>query len=69
MKTLNELRDALLQTVDDVRDRKIDAAEAIAISKNAQTIINLTRLELDYFTLKKDQDKEIKFLSSGDTKG
>lgn len=62
MTTLNELRQALLQTVQDVRDKKIDAIDAIAISKNAQTIINLTRLELDYYTVKLNDKNGIKFL-------
>lgn len=64
MSVLNELRNSLLQTVEDVRNKKIDATDAIAISKNAQTIINLTRLELDYFMLSKTDDKSIPFLES-----
>lgn len=64
MSVLNELRNSLLQTVEDVRNKKIDAMDAIAISKNAQTIINLTRLELDYFMLSKTDDKSIPFLES-----
>lgn len=58
MKNLNELRNALMQTVEDVRAKKMTAHDAMAVSKNAQAIINLTRLELDYTILKKEQEEE-----------
>lgn len=64
MKNLTDLRLALLQTVEDVRAKTIDAQDAIAISKNAQTIINLTRLELDYFMLSRDSKNPVKFLEA-----
>lgn len=64
MKTLNELRQALLDTVEDVRKQKITSEQALAISKNAQAIINLTRLELDFAILVQNPKKvDIKFLN------
>ena len=66
MKNLNELRQALLDTVNDVRKQKITADDAIAISKNAQVVINLTRLELDYIMLKSTDKSEVKFLNPSD---
>lgn len=55
---LNELRNALLQTVEDVRNKKMTAHDAMAVSKNAQAVINLTRLELDYHQLKTKRTEE-----------
>lgn len=66
MKNLNELRQALLDTVDDVRQQKITADDAVAISKNAQAVINLTRLELDYIMMKSTDKSDVKFLNSSD---
>lgn len=58
MKNLDELRQALLQTVEDVRNKKMSAHDAMAVSKNAQAVINLTRLELDYHIMKKEQEED-----------
>lgn len=62
MATSNELRIALLNTIEDVSNKKITAQEAIAIAKLAQTAINLTRLELDFMQIG-SASGDIKFLS------
>lgn len=52
MNNLNELRQAILDTVEQVRTGKMKAHDAMAVAKNAQAVINLTRLELDYAQVK-----------------
>lgn len=57
MTTINDLRNALLLTVEDLRKKKIEPNAANAISKVAQTIVKMTRLELDYYQMVKENGK------------
>lgn len=48
MKTMDDLRSVIFDTIDDVRKSKIDAATARAISDLAQSVINSAKAEADY---------------------
>lgn len=48
MKTMDDLRSVIFETIDDVRQSKIDAATARAISDLAQNVINSAKAEADY---------------------
>ena len=48
MKTMDDLRSVIFDTIDDVRKSKIDAATARAISDLAQNVINSAKAETDY---------------------
>ena len=48
MKTMDDLRSVIFDTIDDVRTSKIDAATARAISDLAQNVINSAKAEADY---------------------
>lgn len=48
MKTMDDLRSVIFDTIDDVRKSKIDAATAKAISELAQNVINSAKAEADY---------------------
>ena len=48
MKTMDDLRSVIFDTIDDVRKSKIDAATARAISDLAQNVINSAKAEADY---------------------
>lgn len=48
MKTMDDLRRVIFETIDDVRKSKIDATTAKAISELAQNVINSAKAEADY---------------------
>jgi len=48
VKTMDDLRSVIFDTIDDVRKSKIDAATARAISDLAQNVINSAKAEADY---------------------
>lgn len=48
MKTMDDLRSVIFDTIDDVRKGKLDAATAKAISELGQNIINSAKAEADY---------------------
>ena len=48
MKTMDDLRSVIFDTIDDVRKSKIDAATARAISDLAQNVSNSAKAEADY---------------------
>ena len=48
MKTMDDLRSVILDTIDDVRKGKLDAATAKAISELSQNVINSAKAEADY---------------------
>ena len=48
MKTMDDLRSVIFDTIDDVRKSKIDATTAKAISELAQNVINSAKAEADY---------------------
>ena len=48
MKTMDDLRSVIFDTIDDVRKSKIDATTARAISDLAQNVINSAKAEADY---------------------
>ena len=45
MKTMDDLRSVIFETIDDVRKSKIDATTAKAISELAQNVINSAKAE------------------------
>lgn len=48
MKTMDDLRSVIFDTIDDVRKGKLDAATAKAISELSQIVINSAKAEADY---------------------
>ncbi len=48
MKTMDDLRSVIFDTIDDVRKGKLDAATAKAISELSQNVINSAKAEADY---------------------
>lgn len=48
MKTVNDLREALFETLEQLKAGKIDVHQAKAVSEVAQTIINTAKVEVDY---------------------
>ena len=48
MKTMDDLRSVIFDTIDDVRKGTIDAATAPAISELSQNVINSAKAEADY---------------------
>lgn len=48
MKTVQDLREALFETLADLRSGKIDVDKAKAVSEIAQTIVNTAKVEVDY---------------------
>lgn len=59
MRTLTELRELLLKTIKEVKDGKVDVQKANAMCSMANSVINLTRLEMDYLIT---CEKEINFI-------
>ena len=59
MRTLTELRELLLMTIKEVKEGKVDVAKANAMCSMANSVINLTRLEMDYLI---NCEKEIPFV-------
>ena len=53
MNTINDLRAQLFRALEDLREKKIDADRAKAISQLAQTIINSAKVEVDYMRVSK----------------
>lgn len=48
MKTMDDLRSVIFETIDDVRKGKLDASTAKAISELSQNVINSAKAEADY---------------------
>ena len=48
MKTMDDLRSVIFDTIEDVRKGKLDAATAKAISELSQNVINSAKAEADY---------------------
>ena len=48
MKDLNDLRQLLMDNIEKLNEGKIDVKAAQAVSSQAQTILNMARLELEY---------------------
>ena len=48
MKTMDDLRSVIFDTIDDVRKGKLDAATAKAISELSQNVINSAKAEAYY---------------------
>ena len=61
MRTLQELRNFLLDIIPDIRNGKIEVNKANAICAATNSIINLTKLEVDYFE-KQEQEYENDFI-------
>lgn len=55
-KTAETLRETLFDTIDDLRNGKIDANDARTVANIAKTIIDAARVELDYHKLVADMD-------------
>ena len=56
MKTISDLRRELFQSIQDLRDKKITLAEAKQIASTAQTIINASKVEVDFLKqVKRDE--------------
>lgn len=49
MRSLQQLRNLLLDIIPDIRAGKIEVNKANAICAATNSIINLTKLEIDYF--------------------
>ena len=49
MRSLQQLRNLLLDIIPDIRDGKIEVNKANAICAATNSIINLTKLEIEYF--------------------
>ena len=58
MRSLQQLRNLLLDIIPDIRDGKIEVNKANAICAATNSIINLTKLEIEYF---ENQDNEFTF--------
>lgn len=48
MKTINDLRKALFDTMEDVREGKTETDTAKAVVDLAQTIVNTVKVEIDF---------------------
>lgn len=59
MRTLTELRELLLKTIKEVKEGKVDVPKANAMCAMANSVISLTRLEMDYLI---NCEKEIPFV-------
>lgn len=55
MRSLQQLRNLLLDIIPDIRDGKIEVNKENAICAATNSIINLTKLEIEYF---ENQDNE-----------
>lgn len=60
MRTLNELREFLLDTITEIKSGKCDIQKANAICSTANSVISLTRLQMDY---NENAENELKFIS------
>lgn len=61
MRNLQELRNFLLDIIPEIKNGKIEVPKAAAICAATNSIINLTRLEVDYFS-KKDGKSQSDFI-------
>lgn len=52
-KTFQDLRDILMNNIENLRTGKIKVDVAKEICSHAQTVVNITKLELEYFKTKK----------------
>lgn len=69
LNNINDLRRLLLDTLLDLRDGKINANDANAVSKGAQAVINLTKLQIEFIQQFSPEDStEIKFLENSESK-
>lgn len=59
MKSLNNLRDTLFDTIKKLENGDIDVNKAKAINEVAQTIINTGKLEYDYLKLIADNNRNL----------
>lgn len=57
MKTINNLREKLFETMEKLESGQIDVAKAKTINEVAQTIINTAKIEHDYLKLIQDNNK------------
>lgn len=48
IKTITELRELALETLENLRDNKIELAEAVATGKLCDNVINTVKAELEY---------------------
>ena len=62
MKNINELRNKLSEVFEDLRNGNLKTAEAAELNNTAGKIINSTKVELEYYVLRKESPN-IKFLS------
>lgn len=53
MRTLESLRNTLLDIIPDIRSGKLEVGKANAICSMTNSIINLTKLEVDYYETNK----------------
>lgn len=59
MKSLNNLRDTLFETLEKLQKGEIEVDKAKAINDIAQTVINTGKLEHDYLKLLVDNNKKL----------
>lgn len=64
MKTVSDLRQALLDTIEGVKKGDITAQEAISISKNAMAVVSVTRMEMDYMMMQSPNKKPVEFMEN-----
>ena len=51
VKTISDLRAVLFQSIQDLRNGTIDVAKAKQIASSAQTIINASKVEMDFLKI------------------
>ena len=66
MKTVNELRANLSEVFDDLRTGGIEVKAASELANLAGKMINSAKVQLDYHSLRNDEDFKINFLHSKD---
>jgi|TARA_R110000782_G_scaffold5411_1_gene18695 hypothetical protein len=66
MKNVNDLRNNLSEVFNALRKGDIEPKEAKEISNLAGKMINSAKVQLDYHSLRNDEDFKINFLHSKD---
>ena len=63
MKNIKEVREQLTEVFKDLRDGSLEPKVASELNNSAGKIINTLKVELEYFSLRKEKPK-IKFLEA-----
>lgn len=61
VRNMNELREIMLETIEKLRDGKIEPTDALAMSKSCDTVIGTIKSQYEYAKLTRSQP-EIPFL-------